>query len=83
MLDGTRKGRAVVDIRGLNSITQADIYPLPLQSDLISSVKDCKFISVVDCASFFYQWRVHSQHRHRLTVVSHRGQETFNIAVMG
>ncbi len=83
MPDGTRKGRAVVDIRGLNSITQADVYPLPLQADLISSVKGCRYISIVDCASFFYQWRMHPQDRHRLTIISHRGQETFNVAVMG
>ena len=83
MADGSRKGRAVIDIRGLNAVTQTDVYPLPLQSDLISSVKDCLYISVVDCASFFYQWRVHHRDRHKLTVVSHRGQETFNVAVMG
>ena len=83
MPDGSRKGRAVIDIRGLNAVTQTDVYPLPLQSDLISSVKDCRYISVVDCASFFYQWRVHHRDRHKLTVVSHRGQETFNVAVMG
>ena len=81
--DGTRKGRAVVDIRGLNAVTQTDVYPLPLQVDMVSSVKDCHYISVVDCTSFFYQWRVHPDDRHRLTVVSHRGQETFNVAVMG
>ena len=83
MPDGTRKGRAVIDIRGLNAITQADLYPLPLQADLIASVKDCEFITIIDCASFFYQWRVHERDRHKLTVVSHRGQETFNVAVMG
>jgi Reverse transcriptase (RNA-dependent DNA polymerase) len=33
--------------------------------------------------SFFYQWRVHPDDRNRLTVVSHRGQEVFNVAVMG
>lgn len=55
MPDGTRKGRAVVDIRGLNSITQANLYPLLLQADLISSIKDCRYITVVDYASFFYQ----------------------------
>ena len=81
--NGERKGRAVVDIRGLNAITQPDVYPLPLQSDLIACVKGCPFISVIDCASFFYQWRVHPNDRHKLTVVTHRGQESFNVAVMG
>ena len=80
---GERKGRVVVDIRGLNAVTQPDVYPLPLQADLISCVKDCCYISVIDCASFFYQWRVHPDDRHKLTVVTHRGQESFNVAVMG
>ena len=83
MPDGSRKGRAVIDIRGLNAVTQTDIYPLPLQSDLIASVKGCRYITVIDCASFFYQWRVHPSDRHKLTIVSYRGQETFNVAVMG
>ena len=52
--DGTRKGRAVVDIRGLNAITLPDIYALPLQVELISAVKGCKYITVIDAASFFY-----------------------------
>ena len=33
--------------------------------------------------SFFYQWPVSVEDRHKLTVVSHRGQEQFRIAVMG
>lgn len=78
-----RKGRVVVDIRGLNQLVVPDAYPLPLQSDIIGAVKDCPYISVVDCASFFYQWRVHPDDRDKLTVVSHRGQETFSVAVMG
>ena len=52
--DGTRKGRAVVDIRGLNTITLPDIYALLLQVELISAVKGCKYITVIDIASFFY-----------------------------
>jgi hypothetical protein len=50
-----QKGRAVVDIRGLNQISQTDSYPLPLQTDIIAAVQGCKYITVVDCASFFYQ----------------------------
>ena len=32
---------------------------------------------------FFYHWLVRVIDRHRFTVVSHRGQKQFNIAVMG
>ena len=70
--NGSRKGRPVVDIRGLNALTQTDVYPLPLQGDLISAIKGCIYITVVDCVSFFYQWRTHPSHRHRTTVVTHR-----------
>lgn len=40
-------------------------------------------ISTIDAASFFYQWPVKAEHRNRLAVVSYRGQEIFNVAVMG
>ena len=78
-----RKGRVVVDIRALNKITVPDIYPMPLQSDVIAAVRGSKFITTVDCGSFFYQWRVQHDHQHRLAVMSHRGQEVFKVAVMG
>lgn len=80
---GERKGRVVVDIRGLNNLTIPDAYPLPLQSDIIFAVRDGNLITVIDCVSFYYQWRVHPNDRHKFTVVSHRGQECFNVAVMG
>ena len=78
-----RKGRVVVDIRGLNKATIPDTYPMPLQADVTALVAGCPYISVFDAASFFYQWLVRISDRHKLTVVSHRGQEQFNVAVMG
>ncbi len=60
-----------------------DAYPVPAQSDILAAVQGANYISTVDCSSFFYQWRVKPSHRHCLTVASHRGQETFKIAVMG
>lgn len=44
----TRKGRVVVDIRGLNKITQTDAYPMPLQTEITAAVQGSKFISTVD-----------------------------------
>lgn len=78
-----RKGRVVVDIRGLNKITTPDAHPLPLQSEIIAAIADCPFITTVDAASFFHQWPVAFRDRHKLTVVSHRGQEQYNVATMG
>ncbi len=81
--EGERKGRVVVDIRALNKITMPDAYPVPSQADILAAVRDSGFISTVDAASFFYQWWVNPAHRHRLTVSSHRGQESFKVPVMG
>ena len=53
--NGERKGRAVVDIRGLNDLIVPDIYPVPLQSDIISKLLGCTYLSVFDASSFFYQ----------------------------
>ena len=78
-----RKGRAVVDIRGLNQITQTDAYPMPAQTDIIAAVSGCSHISIVDAQGYFYQWAVREEDRYKQTVITHRGQEQFNVAVMG
>ena len=78
-----RKGRVVVDIRGLNKITDSDAYPMPLQSDIVSAVAGCKYISTIDATGYFHQFNVRRSDRHKLTVVSHRGQEQYNVALMG
>ena len=77
-----RKERVVIDIRELNAIIKLNVYSLSLQFDIIQLMTNCIYISVIDCASFFYQWRVHSFDRHKLIVVSHRDQESFNVAIM-
>jgi hypothetical protein len=82
-VNGQRVGRPVIDMRGLNQMVLPDVYPIPLQSDIISAVHGSGYITVVDCASFFYQWQVAPEDRHKLTVVTHRGQEQFNVVVMG
>ena len=77
------KGRVVIDIRALNRITIPDAYPVPSQAEILSLIRDATHISTIDAAAFFYQWWVRRLHRYRLTVASHRGQETFNVPVMG
>ena len=77
------KGYVMVDIRALNKLVQRDAYPVLIQQDILALVKDNRFIFIIDCTSFFYQWHVSPEDRHKLTVVSHCGQETFSVAVMG
>lgn len=83
LINGKRKGRAVADIRGLNDMIMPDAYPVPLQGDIINDLRGCDRLSVLDAMSFFYQWRVHSSDTFKLTIVTHRGQETFLVPVMG
>ena len=83
LANDSRKDRAIVDIRGLNDLIVPDVYPIPLQSEVIARLMGCTHIAVMDAISFFYQWRTHPNSRQMLTVISHRGQETFNVPVMG
>ena len=61
----------------------ADYYPMLLQAQIIALVAGSRYITVVDAVAFFYQFRVVKQDWQKLTVVSHRGQEYFNVALMG
>ena len=72
----------VVNICGLNSISQPDSYLLSLQMNIISAVQDSHYISTVNCISFFYQWLINSADKFKFTVIFHWEQEHFNVAVM-
>lgn len=80
--NGSRKSRAVVDIRMLNNLVVPDSYPLPLQSEIIANVQGCTHLAVLDAASFFYQWLLHPDYRYMFIVVTHRGQQTFQVPIM-
>ena len=77
-----KKNRSIVNIRDFNAIIQPDVYFLFLQFNIIFAVIGCQYIIVLNCSAFFYQWRIHSENRHKLTVITHRGQESFNVVVM-
>ena len=81
--EAEEQGRAVTDIRSLNRKTQDDMYPMPLQEEIIACVRGCSFITTMDGKFFFHQWPVRKEDQHKLTVVSHRGQETYLVASMG
>ncbi len=69
---GRRNGRAVVDIRRLNELVLPDSYPFSLQSEIIANVQGCTNLAVLDAASFFYEWRLHPDHRFMFTVIKPR-----------
>ena len=81
-IERERKNRMIVDIRDLNVITQSNVYSLSFQTNILTLIRDCKYIFVIDCSAFFYQWRIHSIDRHKFIVVNHRNQESFNVTIM-
>ena len=79
----TQKECVVMNIRALNKIMMSDTYSVSSQINILAAVQEAKYILTVDCASFFYQWWVKSEHHHCLRVASHCEQKTFKVAVMG
>jgi hypothetical protein len=56
---------------------------MPLQAEVIEALRGMKYITVIDGSAFFYQFLVPADHRERLTIISHRGKEMPNVALMG
>jgi hypothetical protein len=81
-INDKKKKRVIVDIRNLNFIILSDAYSLSLQKNIIAAIKECQCLLMIDCAFFFYQWRVHLENKHKFIVISHRDQRTFQIAIM-
>ena len=59
-----------------------DAYSLLLQSDIIASILECKYISVMNGTNFFYQWCVAQKDWEKFTITSHQELETPNVAIM-
>lgn len=72
-----------MDICKLNNLVLPDSYPLSLQSEIIANVQGGINLAVIDAAYFFYYLRLHPDHRFMFTIVTHRGQETFQVPIMG
>ena len=82
LLNNTHKDCVVIDIRAFNKISMPDAYSVFLQADILAAVQNVKYIFIVNCSVYFYQWCVNSEHWHHLIVISHHSQKIFKIAVM-
>jgi hypothetical protein len=77
------KGRAVMDIRGLNAAVWKDPYPMPRQEDILQAMKGCHWLTTLDLTAAFMQRALHKDSQHLVTVVTHRGLEYFKVAPFG
>lgn len=66
-----RIGRTVVNICKLNNLVILDVYLLSLQSDIIASVLGSTNLTILDAASFFYQWLFYLDHWYIFSVVTY------------
>lgn len=78
-----QKGRPVVDLRPLNKVVVPDVYPLPDQDDIMNDMAGKSVFSSFDATGFFFQLPVKHEHRNRMVVISPRGLERSNVALMG
>ena len=77
-----RKKNVIVNIKDLNKIIELNTYFMFLQTDIIAFVIDCSYISVFDVVNFFYQWLIRLANRYKFTIMSHKDQKQFNVAIM-
>ena len=69
--------RFCVDYRKLNEITVNDSHPLPLISDLLDSVKDAQYFSLLDLRSGYWQIPVAPEDRAKTAFVTQNGLYEF------
>ena len=69
--------RFCVNYRKLNQITDNDSHPLPLISDLLDSVKDAKYFSLLDLRSGYWQIPVAQEDRAKTAFVTQNGVYEF------
>jgi hypothetical protein len=77
------KGRAVMDISGLNASVWKDPYPMPRQEDILQAMKGCHWLTTLDLTAAFMQRALHKDSQHLVTVVTHRGPEYFKVVPFG
>jgi uncharacterized protein involved in tolerance to divalent cations len=77
-----RKERVVIDIRKLNVIIVTNVYSMFTQTNITAAITECHYISVINVLRYFYQWTIKFENRHKLTIISHKEQNQFNVCVM-
>ena len=81
--DGTPKYRLCVDLRGLNSLTKPDAYPLPNITDTLDSLGQCKVFSVLDMASGYLQIEIAEEDKEKTAFSTPQGHFHFNKMCFG
>ena len=79
--DGTL--RMCIDYRGLNAVTERDVYPLPRAEDLYARVKGNKVFSSLDLLKGYWQIGLQPRDRHLTAFVTPEGLWEYKVLPMG
>ena len=75
--------RFCVDYRVLNSVTKADIFPLPRIDDLLNQLGGSRYFSTLDIASRFWQIQMEPESREKTGFVTPQGLYEFLVVPFG
>ena len=75
--------RFCIDYRELNSVTKADMFPLPRIDDLLDQLGESRFFSTLDLASGYWQVQVHQDSVEKTAFVTHQGLYEFQVMPFG
>jgi Reverse transcriptase (RNA-dependent DNA polymerase)/Integrase zinc binding domain/RNase H-like domain found in reverse transcriptase/Chromo (CHRromatin Organisation MOdifier) domain/Aspartyl protease len=79
--DGTL--RMCVDYRGLNAVTERDVFPLPRGEDLYQRVKGKKVFSSIDLLKGYWQVAIQPRDRHLTAFTTPEGLFEYKVLAMG
>ena len=65
--------RFCIDYRRLNAITQKDVFPLPLISEVLDSLNSAKYFSTLDLMSGYWQVKVKPEDIQKTAFTTHSG----------
>ena len=72
-----------MEIRGLYKLAIPDAYPRPQQAEVMARMSGAARMSVVDWTACYYQWLLAEGEHVKMSVITHRGQESFLVPIMG
>lgn len=75
--------RMVVDYRELNKQTESEEYPIPLIDEIVDEFSGCKYYTILDIKSAYYQVELAPQCRYLTAFTTPLGKFQFNRVPMG
>ena len=75
--------RFCIDYQRLNSVTKADVFPIPRIDDLLDQLGKSRYYSTLDLASGYWQIRVHPDSREKTAFITNQGLFEFCVMPFG